>query len=78
MRVPVRNIVILLWDCMSMSNVYSHPLYQVVPVLLPLVARFSSIRIHLPPDLRQSDARHGVFKTITEVKRRFPDGELSL
>lgn len=46
----------------------------VIPVLLPLVARFSSIRICLPTDIRPPDARTSVLKTINEVLRRFPDG----
>ncbi len=50
---------------------------QVVPVMLHLITRFSSLRIHLPADLRPADARNSVFKTINEIKRRFPDGTYS-
>lgn len=47
---------------------------QVVPVLTTLIREISSIRLYLPKDLRPSDARHTVFKSINEVKKRFPDG----
>ena len=47
---------------------------QVVPVLTTLIREISSIRLYLPKDLRPADARHTVYKSINEVKKRFPDG----
>jgi len=47
---------------------------QVVPVLSTLLQAVSSIRLYLPKDLRQSDARHTVYKSLQEVQKRFPDG----
>ena len=32
------------------------------------------MRVYLPKDLRSSDSRHTVRKTIQEVQRRFPHG----
>lgn len=46
----------------------------VVPVLLSTIEGISHIRIFLPKDLRQDQARETVWKSITEVQRRFPDG----
>lgn len=47
---------------------------QVVPVLSTLLQAISSIRLYLPKDLRPSDARHTVYKSLKEVHKRFPDG----
>jgi len=47
---------------------------MVVPVLIHLLQSLSSIRLYLPKDLRPSDARQTVGKSIEEVKKRFPDG----
>ena len=47
---------------------------QVVPVLLSTVESLSHLRVHLPNDIRSSQARETVWKTIQEVHRRFPDG----
>lgn len=49
-------------------------LLQVVPVLLKHITKMSSIRLYLPKDLRSSDNRFSVGKSIQEVIRRFPDG----
>jgi ATP-dependent RNA helicase DOB1 len=46
---------------------------RVVPVLLPLVAGLSTIRLYLPRDLRPRDARDGVADKLKEVVRRFGD-----
>lgn len=46
----------------------------VVPVSLDKLDGISTIRVFLPKDLRKTDARNQVFKSINEVKRRFPDG----
>jgi len=51
---------------------------QVVPVLTTLLQSVSSIRLYLPKDLRPADARHTVYKSIQEVRKRFPDGVPSL
>lgn len=47
---------------------------QVVPILSSLLQSISSIRLYLPKDLRPSDARHTVYKSLKEVQKRFPDG----
>eukprot|EP00111_Clytia_hemisphaerica_P011285 TCONS_00033042-protein len=47
---------------------------QVVPVLTTLLYAISSIRLYLPKDLRPSDSRHTVFKSLQETQKRFPDG----
>jgi ATP-dependent RNA helicase DOB1 len=47
---------------------------KVVPVLLPLVAGFSSIRVYIPKDLRPADARAGMWDRLKEVQKRFPAG----
>lgn len=46
----------------------------VVPVLLSTIDGISHIRIYLPKDLRQEQARETVWKSVLEVHRRFPDG----
>lgn len=46
----------------------------VIPVLLSTVEAISHIRIFLPKDLRQEQARDTVWKSVLEVQRRFADG----
>ena len=46
----------------------------VVPVLLEMVNKISSVRIYIAPNLRLKDSRFSVLKSIKEVKKRFPDG----
>jgi superfamily II RNA helicase len=46
----------------------------VVPVLLKTIEGISHIRIFLPKDLRQDQARETAWKSVLEVQRRFPDG----
>ena len=46
----------------------------VVPVLLSTIENISHIRLFLPKDLRQDQARETVWKSVQEVQRRFPDG----
>ncbi|KAF9004640.1 rRNA-processing arch domain-containing protein [Cyathus striatus] len=46
----------------------------VVPVLLSTIDGISHIRIFLPKDLRQDQARETAWKSVLEVQRRFPDG----
>ncbi|TFK37029.1 rRNA-processing arch domain-containing protein [Crucibulum laeve] len=46
----------------------------VVPVLLSTIEGISHIRIFLPKDLRQDQARETAWKSVLEVHRRFPDG----
>ena len=45
-----------------------------MPVLTSLLYAVSSVRLYLPKDLRPSDARNTVYRSLEEVKRRFPDG----
>jgi ATP-dependent RNA helicase DOB1 len=47
---------------------------EVIPILHTSVCQISSLRIYYPKDLRPSDNRKAVLKTIQEVKRRFPEG----
>lgn len=47
---------------------------EVVPVLHTLISKLSSLRVYYPNDLRPNDNRQSVLKTITEVKKRFPQG----
>ncbi|KAG6450511.1 hypothetical protein O3G_MSEX006615 [Manduca sexta] len=47
---------------------------EVVPVIHTLIYQISSLRVYYPKDLRPSDSRKSVLKTIGEVKKRFPDG----
>ena len=46
----------------------------VVPVLLSTIEGISHIRMVMPKDLRQDEARETVWKSVLEVQRRFPDG----
>lgn len=46
----------------------------VIPVALSVLDGISSVRIHLPSDLKPYDHRATVFKTVCEVEKRFPDG----
>ncbi|KAJ1969714.1 ATP-dependent RNA helicase mtr4 [Dispira parvispora] len=46
----------------------------VVPVVLASVERLSSIRLHLPKDLKRTENRRSVCVQVNEVQRRFPDG----
>ena len=43
----------------------------ILPINLKHVQSLSSIRVHLPKDLRSADARLTVLKTLNEAKRRF-------
>lgn len=47
---------------------------EVVPVLHTLISRISSLRVYYPKDLRPAENRRSVLKTISEVKKRFPNG----
>ena len=53
-------------------NTKGEPL--VVPVLLSTLEAISHIRVFLPKDLRQLQARETIWKSVLEVHRRFPDG----
>ncbi|TFK65981.1 antiviral helicase [Pluteus cervinus] len=46
----------------------------VVPVLLSTLEGISHLRVFLPKDLRQDQARETAWKSVIEVHRRFPDG----
>ncbi|KAE8636312.1 hypothetical protein XENTR_v10002933 [Xenopus tropicalis] len=47
---------------------------QVVPVMLHTLCAISSVRLYIPKDLRTTDNRQSVLKSIQEVQKRFPDG----
>ena len=59
-----------------MSIVFCFPFiyFQIIPVILHHISKLSSVRIYLPKDLRSSDNRNAVRKSITEVQKRFPHG----
>ena len=46
----------------------------VVPVLLATIEAISHIRIYLPKDIRQLQARETVWKSVLEVQKRHPSG----
>lgn len=46
----------------------------VVPVLLSTLESISHIRIHLPKDIRQTQSKETIWKTVLEVQKRFPNG----
>ncbi|KAI9203157.1 rRNA-processing arch domain-containing protein [Polychytrium aggregatum] len=41
---------------------------------LDCISQFSSVRLHVPKDIKGVDARKQVLKAVTEVQKRFPDG----
>ena len=47
---------------------------MVIPVLLATLDGISHIRIFLQKDLKRLEGRLAAFKSLQEVKRRFPDG----
>ncbi|KAF2809633.1 putative ATP dependent RNA helicase, partial [Mytilinidion resinicola] len=47
---------------------------EVVPVVLSCIESIGHIRLFLPKDLRNSEQRNSVRKSLEEVKKRFPDG----
>ncbi|KAF4589860.1 ATP-dependent RNA helicase DOB1 [Ophiocordyceps camponoti-floridani] len=50
-------------------------IHEVVPCLLSCVKAISQIRIFMPKDgLKAGEDKEQAFKSLTEVKRRFPDG----
>ena len=46
---------------------------EIIPMTLSDIAAFSTIRVHLPKDLRPTEARAMAAKVINEVQRRFSD-----
>lgn len=47
---------------------------QIVPIMLHYLTKLSSIRLYVPKDLRSSDSRYSVRKSIEAVQKKFPDG----
>lgn len=47
---------------------------EIVPVLLSCVDAIGQLRVFLPKDLKSSDQRNTVRKSLNEVRRRFPEG----
>lgn len=47
---------------------------EVVPVLLSSIESIGHLRIFLPKEVKSSEAKSTVRKSLEEVKRRFPDG----
>lgn len=47
---------------------------EVLPVPAKNLLEISSVRVHIPDDLRPLDARLGVIKLLEQVKQRFKDG----
>jgi len=44
---------------------------QVVPSILSSIEKISSLRVYIPKDIRGTDSRQSVYKSIQEVKNRF-------
>ncbi|KAL0279617.1 UNVERIFIED_CONTAM: hypothetical protein PYX00_001132 [Menopon gallinae] len=49
-------------------------LLEVIPVHHTVVTHISSVRMKAPNDLRSQDSRKNAYKTIQEIKKRFPKG----
>jgi ATP-dependent RNA helicase DOB1 len=47
---------------------------EIVPCLLSCIQQIGHLRVFLPKDLKPSDQRNNVRKSLDEVKKRFPDG----
>ena len=47
---------------------------EVVPTMLSCLQNLAMVRIQVPKDLKQAEARKGVAKSVAEIQRRFPDG----
>ncbi|KAG0266345.1 ATP-dependent RNA helicase mtr4 [Mortierella polycephala] len=47
---------------------------MVVPILLSCLDAIATPRIFLMKDLRSSDSRHTIYKSLLEMQKRFPDG----
>ncbi|KAI7816196.1 antiviral helicase [Gamsiella multidivaricata] len=47
---------------------------MVVPVLLSCLDAIATPRVFLLKDLRSSDSRHTIYKSLVELQKRFPDG----
>jgi ATP-dependent RNA helicase DOB1 len=47
---------------------------EIIPCTLSTIDSISSVRIQLPRDLKTTEQRFDLRKTLEEVKRRFPDG----
>lgn len=45
-----------------------------MPITLTLLDGISSIRVYIPKDLRGTENRQSVGKSLKEVEKRFPDG----
>lgn len=45
-----------------------------IPIALSLIDNISSIRIHIPKDLRSAESRTTVQKSLAAIATRFPDG----
>lgn len=43
-------------------------------MMLKHLAKFSSVRLYVPKDLRSSDSRYSVYKAMEAVEKKFPDG----
>jgi len=74
----MEKVYIWMWSIQSTNELTQKKCpegqFEVVPVLLPLISAISSVRISIPQDLRPTDARNGVAKTLQQVNKRFPDG----
>ena len=47
---------------------------EVVSVDSTVITHISSVRLHVPKDLRSNDSKKTVLKGINAVKKRFPEG----
>ncbi|KAG0056833.1 Exosome RNA helicase MTR4 [Gryganskiella cystojenkinii] len=48
--------------------------FTMIPVPLSSIECIGSLRIMLPKDLRQPESRQSVFRSLQELKKKFPDG----
>lgn len=79
-NLSARYIVDVLLLCSSGSGVpkpcppNENGVMQIVPVLLPVIKKISSLRIYIPKDLRSLESRMSVAKSLKEIHKRFKDG----
>ena len=51
---------------------------EIVPIDPELIQQISSVRIFIPTDLRSSDNRKAVFKSVQQVQKRFGENKIPL
>jgi len=51
---------------------------EIVPIDPELIQQISSVRIFIPADIRSSDNRKAVFKSVQQVQKRFGENKIPL